>query len=155
VQDNSAAKKVFQRLIRKSPEYMTLYIEPAKKIFLQEKKSIKYQVFLQQQYAQQPSSRLAIALLEHYATTNKLENARQFLPEVLAKTPSFDVYNFALRFLRPESVQLADTWRGLSSFLQAMQENKAEFICTQCGYESHAIQWHCPSCRNWSSMKPV
>jgi lipopolysaccharide biosynthesis regulator YciM len=155
VKDNSAAKKVIQRLIKKSPEFMTLYIEPAKKIFLQVKESTKYEIFLQQQYAKQPSSRLAIALLEQYEATNKLEEARQFLPEVLAKTPSFDVYNFALRFLRPELMQLADTWRGLSSFLKAMQENKAEFVCTQCGYESHAIQWHCPSCRNWSSMKSV
>jgi lipopolysaccharide biosynthesis regulator YciM len=154
-QDNSAAKKVFQRLIRKSPEYMALYIEPAKQIFLQGKESTKYQGFLQQQYAHQPSTRLAIALLEHYVSTNKSEKARQFLFEVLAKTPSFSAYDFALRFLRPDSPQLADTWQGLSSFLKAMQEKNAEFVCTQCGYESHSIQWNCPSCRNWSSMKPV
>jgi lipopolysaccharide biosynthesis regulator YciM len=155
VQDNSAAKKVFQRLIRKSPEYMALYIEPAKQILLKGKESNKYQVFLQQQYAHQPSSRLAIALLEHYVATNKTEKAQQFLSEVLEAKPSFGVYNFAFRFLRPDSIQLVDTWQGLSNFLKTMQENKAEFVCTQCGYESYTIQWHCPSCRNWSSMKPV
>lgn len=154
-QDNSAAKKVFQRLIKKSPEYMALYIEPAKQIFLEGKESNKYQDFLQQQYAHQPSTSLAIALLEHYATTNKSEKTRQFLSEVLAKTPSFAVYDFSLRFFRSDSMQLGETWQGLSSFLKTMQEKKAEFVCTQCGYESHAIQWHCPSCRNWSSMKPV
>lgn len=155
VQDNSTAKKVFKRLVRKSPEYMELYIEPAKQIYLQGKESNKYQDFLQQQYAHQPSTRLAIALLEHYATTNKSEKAREFLSDVLAKTPSFDAYNFALRFLQSDSMQLADTWHGLSQFLKTMQEKRAEFVCTQCGYESHAIQWNCPSCRNWSSMKPV
>jgi lipopolysaccharide biosynthesis regulator YciM len=153
--DNSSAKKVFQRLIRKRPEYMALYIEPAKRIFLQGTESTKYQKFLQQQYARQPSTHLAIALLEHYATANKSEQAQQFLSEVLAKAPSFGVYDFAFRFLRSDSMQIADTWQGLSSFLKATQEKKAEFVCTQCGYESHAIQWHCPSCRNWSSMKPV
>lgn len=154
-QDNTSAKKVFLRLVRKSPEFMELYIEPAKQVFPQGKESSKYQDFLQQQYIKQPSTRLAIALLEHYANTNKTEKARQFLSEVLAKTPSFGAYDFALRFLRSDSLLLADTWQGLSSFLKTMQQKKAEFVCTQCGYESHAIQWHCPSCRNWSSMKPV
>lgn len=155
VQDNSAAKKVFQRLVRKSPEYMELYIEPAKQIFLRGKESTKYQIFLQQQYTHQPSTRLAIALLEHYETMNKPEKTRQFLLEVLAKTPSFGAYDFALGFLQSDTMQLSDTRQGLSNFLKAMQEKKAEFVCTQCGYESHAIQWNCPSCRNWASMKPV
>jgi len=155
VQDNSAAKKVFKRLVKKSPEYMELYIEPAKNIFLRGKQSAKYQIFLQQQYSRQPSTRLAIALLEHYETTNKPEKAREFLFEVLAKTPSFGAYDFALRFLRSDAIQLTNTLYGLSNFLKTMQEKKAEFVCTQCGYESHAIQWSCPSCRNWSSMKSV
>ncbi|MFT5224391.1 MAG: lipopolysaccharide biosynthesis regulator YciM [Polaribacter sp.] len=155
VQYYPAAKKVFERLIRKNPEYIALYIEPAKQIFIQGKESTKYQEFLEQQYERQPSTRLAIALLEHYATTNKSEKARQFLSEVLKEIPSLGAYDFALRFLRSDSMQLADAWQGLSIFLKAMQEKKAEFVCTQCGYESHAIQWRCPSCRNWSSMKPV
>ncbi|MFT4608553.1 MAG: lipopolysaccharide biosynthesis regulator YciM, partial [Chitinophagales bacterium] len=154
-QDNSAAKKVFERLIRKSPEYMALYIEPAKQIFMQGKESTKYQDFLEQQYELRPSTRLAIALLEYYATTKQSEKARQFLSQVLKEIPSLGAYDFAFRFLRSDSMQLADAWQGLSIFLKAMQEKKAEFVCTQCGYESHAIQWSCPSCRNWSSMKPV
>jgi lipopolysaccharide biosynthesis regulator YciM len=155
VQYYPAAKKVFERLIRTNPEYMVLYIEPAKQIFIQGKESTKYQEFLEQQYERQPSTRLAIALLEYYATTNKSEKARQFLSEVLKEIPSLGAYDFALRFLRSDSMQLADAWQGLSIFLKAMQEKKAEFVCTQCGYESHAIQWSCPSCSNWSSMKPV
>ncbi|MFT5664931.1 MAG: lipopolysaccharide biosynthesis regulator YciM [Gammaproteobacteria bacterium] len=154
-QNLTAAKKVFQRLVKRSPEYMELYLDPAKKIFLQGKDSTVYQKFLQQQYALQPSTQLAIALLEFYATTKKPEKARQFLSEVLEKSPSFGAYDFALRFLQSDSTQLADTWEGLSNFLKAMQNKKLDFVCTQCGYESHAIQWNCPSCRNWSSMKPV
>ena len=134
---------------------MALYIEPAKQIFLQGKESSVYQNFLQEQYMIQPSTRLAVALLEYYTTNDKAEKARQFLSEVLAKTPSLGAYDFALRFLRSDTIRLADTWEGLSRYLKMMQDKKSEFVCTQCGYESHAIQWNCPSCRNWSSMKPV
>jgi lipopolysaccharide biosynthesis regulator YciM len=154
-QDHPAAKKIFQRLIIKNPEYMTLYIEPAKQLFQQGNESTQYQAFLQQQYLSKPSTHLAIALLEHYVRTKQSEKAKEFLTVVLTKTPSFGAYDFALQFLRIDSMGLTDTWEGLSNFLKEMQEKKTEFVCTQCGYGSHAIQWHCPSCRNWSSMKSV
>ena len=67
----SEARKLFQRLVRQNPDYLGLYIEPAKQIFL-ENDSAVYQAFLQDQYQQHPSTRLAIALLEHYASNNEI-----------------------------------------------------------------------------------
>jgi lipopolysaccharide biosynthesis regulator YciM len=154
-QEQLAAKKLFQRLIIKNPEFMALYIEPAKQIFLKGNEPAQYQALLKQQYISGPSTSLAVALLEHYVETNQSEKAIEFLTEVLAKTPSFGAYDFALHFRREDSIPLTDMWKGLSEFLKAMQEKKVEFVCTQCGYESHSIQWHCPSCRSWSSMKSI
>jgi lipopolysaccharide biosynthesis regulator YciM len=151
----ASAKKIFQRLIKHNPEYMDLYIVPAREIYLQANDLGGFQNFLQNQYQKQPSNRLAIALIEHYASVNQIEKARQFLSEVLDKSPSFEAYEFALRFLKSEPAHLSDTWNGLSSFLKSIRNKKIEFVCSQCGYESHAIQWNCPSCRHWSSMKPV
>lgn len=154
-QNNAQAQKIFQLIIIKNPEYMTLYIEPAKHIFLHANELDKYELFLQQQYQQQPSTQLAIALLEHYLATNKLAQARQFLSEVLDKVSSFGAYDLALQFIRSDSTERTDSWQGLSNLLKLMQEKKTQFVCTQCGYGSQSIQWHCPSCRRWSSMKPV
>ena len=142
----SAAKRIFQRLTRESPEYMALYIEPARQIYLNREPRI-YQQFLQQQYEQQASTRLAIALLEHYARNDEIDKAREFLSDILHKSPSFEAFDFALRFLKSNPDQLGETWDT--------QDKKAEFVCSRCGYESHAIQWLCPSCRNWASMKPI
>jgi lipopolysaccharide biosynthesis regulator YciM len=153
--NTEAAKKVFHRLISNNPEYMDLYIAPAREIYLLANQSKEYQKFLQNQYEYKPSNRLAIALIEHYASVNQVEKARQFLSEVLEKLPSVEAYEFALRFQKPAPISVNDTWNGLSVFLKSMKDKKAEFVCSQCGYESHAIQWNCPSCRRWSSMKPV
>jgi lipopolysaccharide biosynthesis regulator YciM len=150
----SAAKRIFQRLIRESPDYMALYIEPARHIYLNREASV-YQDFLQNQYRQHPSTRLAIAMLEHYARNDEIETARQFLSDILQKSPSFEAFEFALRFLKSNPDQLGETWETLSTFLKSIQDKKTEYVCARCGYESHAIQWLCPSCRNWASMKPV
>ena len=150
----SAAKKNFQRLVKQKPEYMGLYIEPARQIYLERDRRM-YQEFLQSQYEKHPSTRLAMALLEYYTRDNQVEKARQFLSDILRGTPSFEAFEFALRFVRSNPDQLDETWETLSTFLKALQDKKTEYVCSRCGYESHAIQWLCPSCRNWASMKPV
>jgi lipopolysaccharide biosynthesis regulator YciM len=152
--NHSAAKKIFLRLVRESPDYMGLYIEPARSIYLNREARV-YQDFLQNQYRQHPSTRLAVALLEHYARNDEIEKARQFLSDILHKSPSFEAFEFALRFLKSNPDQLSETWETLSTFLKSVQDKKIEYVCSRCGYESHAIQWLCPSCRNWASMRPV
>jgi len=150
----SAARKLFSRLVRQRPDYMVLFIEPARQIF-PPNEDRQYQDFLQEQYRHQPSTRIAMALLEHYARNNEVVKARDFLSDILSQSPSFEAFEFALRFLKSNPEQLDETWDSLSVFLRTLQEKKVEYICSRCGYESHAIQWLCPSCRNWASMKPV
>jgi lipopolysaccharide assembly protein B len=150
----AAAKKLFTRLVNQRPEYLPLYIEPARQIY-QDNEDWQYREFLQKQYQQHPSTRIAMALLEHYSRHDQIEMARQFLSDILRQSPSFEAFEFALRFLKSNPAQLGETWESLSEFLRAMQEKKIEFVCARCGYEGHAIQWLCPSCRSWASMKPV
>ena len=150
----AAAKGIIRRLIRHNPEYMTLYIEPARQIYHSSESRV-YLEFLQSQYQQHPSTQLAIALLEHYARNDEINQARQFLSDILNKSPSFEAFEFALRFLKSNPEQLGETWETLSTFLKTVQDKKTEFVCSRCGYGSHSIQWLCPSCRNWASMKPA
>jgi lipopolysaccharide biosynthesis regulator YciM len=150
----STARRLFTHLVREHPHYMALYIEPARLIFSNNDED-RYQEFLQEQYQRQPSTRIAMALLEYYARNEEIEKARHFLSDILRQSPSFEAFEFALRFLRSDPEQLDETWDTLSVFLKTMQDKKVEYICSRCGYESHAIQWLCPSCRNWASMKPV
>jgi lipopolysaccharide biosynthesis regulator YciM len=151
--NTGTAKGIFLRLIRQSPEYMALFIEPARQIY-HSNESRAYQEFLQDQYQQHPSSQLAIALLEHYADDDEIGKAQQFLSDILNKSPSFEAFEFALRLRKSNPDQLDETWETLSTFLKTLQDKKTEYICSRCGYGSHTIQWLCPSCRNWASMKP-
>jgi lipopolysaccharide assembly protein B len=152
--DIPAAKRLFTRLASQHPEYMALYIEPARQIYQQDRGQL-YQEFLEEQYRLHPSTRIAMALLEYYARNDEIEKAREFLSNILRQSPSFEAFEFALRFLKSDPDQLVETWDSLSAFLKSMQDNKVEYVCSRCGYDSHSIQWLCPSCRNWASMKPV
>ncbi len=151
--NTSKAKRILNRLVQQSPDYMPLYLEPARQIY-RASDDRAYQTFLQDQYQRNPSTRLAVALLEQYADFGEIEKVRQFLSEILLKSPSVGVFEFALQFLKSNPEQMAETWETLSLFLKALQEKKIEYVCSHCGCDSHTIQWLCPSCRNWNSMKP-
>ncbi|MER2471941.1 lipopolysaccharide assembly protein LapB [Photorhabdus laumondii] len=32
---------------------------------------------------------------------------------------------------------------------------KPNYRCHKCGFTSHSLYWHCPSCRSWDSIKPI
>lgn len=32
---------------------------------------------------------------------------------------------------------------------------KPDYRCHKCGFTSHSLYWHCPSCRSWDTIKPI
>ncbi len=43
----------------------------------------------------------------------------------------------------------------LQEITRKLLENKPIYHCTQCGFDSKSLYWHCPSCKSWSSIKPI
>jgi len=32
---------------------------------------------------------------------------------------------------------------------------KPHYRCRQCGFSTHSLYWHCPSCKGWGTIKPI
>jgi len=43
----------------------------------------------------------------------------------------------------------------LQELTNKLLENKPVYHCTQCGFNAKTMYWHCPSCKSWSSIKPI
>lgn len=43
----------------------------------------------------------------------------------------------------------------LQEITSKLLENKPVYHCTQCGFDSKTLYWHCPGCKSWSSIKPI
>ncbi len=43
----------------------------------------------------------------------------------------------------------------LRSFTQALVADKPAYRCNHCGFEGKKMRWHCPSCKDWSTIKPI
>jgi len=43
----------------------------------------------------------------------------------------------------------------LRSFTEALVADKPAYRCNSCGFEGKKMRWHCPSCKDWSTIKPI
>ena len=42
----------------------------------------------------------------------------------------------------------------LRSFTEALVADKPAYRCEDCGFKGKKLFWHCPSCRDWATIKP-
>lgn len=43
----------------------------------------------------------------------------------------------------------------LDDIVEKLIARKPRYACHNCGFETKAIYWQCPSCKEWSSVKPI
>jgi len=43
----------------------------------------------------------------------------------------------------------------LQAFTQQMIHNKPVYQCNACGFDGKALHWHCPTCQEWGTIKPI
>lgn len=43
----------------------------------------------------------------------------------------------------------------LKELLEKFVNNRPAYICSNCGYTAKTMDWHCPSCRQWNTVRPM
>ncbi len=66
-------------------------------------------------------------------------------------------------FYRLMDYHLADAEEGrakeslttLQSLVGEQLKIKPHYRCRKCGFSTHSLYWHCPSCKGWGTIKPI
>jgi lipopolysaccharide biosynthesis regulator YciM len=43
----------------------------------------------------------------------------------------------------------------LKELTQRLLEEKSPYRCRNCGFKAKILKWHCPSCKEWASIRPI
>lgn len=43
----------------------------------------------------------------------------------------------------------------LKELTRGLLEEKLPYRCDSCGFKAKMLQWHCPSCKDWASIRPI
>ncbi len=73
----------------------------------------------------------------------------------LEKYPSLDGISQLLSLGSADNGgELQGMVRGLKTAVNVMQKDQTAYQCKRCGFKANTLYWLCPSCHNWSSVKP-
>ncbi len=151
----SVATRLLNQLLKSTPQMIELFIKPAREIYLKSGSVDQYQKFLTAQYDKTPVTRVALELLESYQSSDKHEFLMSFLHQAMERSPSLDLYDFAFKYFNSRPQKIEEVWTGLASHFNKINIKRVAYICNVCGYESQAMHWNCPSCKTWSTFKPL
>ncbi|MCD6046558.1 MAG: N-acetylglucosaminyl transferase [Gammaproteobacteria bacterium] len=84
--------------------------------------------------------------------------ALQYLQTELKKHPSLRGILFLIELQNQQKLFDEKQWSELQTFYnlaQGILHRRAYYRCGHCGFSGRMLFWQCPSCKRWSTMKPI
>jgi len=115
-----------------------------------------YREFLENCLTKTSSISIVLAVAESVKEEKGDEAAAKYIANHLKKTPT-------LRGLKQLIDLNVDSAHGISkqnlyilrSFAEALVADRPAYRCIECGFEGKRLNWRCPSCKKWSSTRPI
>lgn len=112
--------------------------------------------FLWECLAEYPSVSVILALTELISQRDGDELATQFLSEQLAQHPSLrGLSKLARLYAAQSNADSRSPLKLLQQLLNQFVKDKPSYRCVQCGFSASKLYWHCPGCKNWSTVRPI
>lgn len=83
--------------------------------------------------------------------------AQSLLTRQLVKNPTMKGFYRLIDYhiAEAEEGSAKESLTTLQALVGEQLKLKPHHRCRKCGYSTHALHWHCPSCRSWGSIKPI
>ncbi len=101
---------------------------------------------------------LILTLAEHYLNTRGVDFASEYIEQQLQKRASIKGLNalIELNLSRlEESEREQSHYNVLHNLIDQLLQNKPNLRCRKCGFGAQSLHWQCPSCKSWSTVKPI
>ena len=114
-----------------------------------------YRQFLESAIEKNPDARIISALVEVTQARKGKMAGQRLLLEIVRKYPNLDGLYQLLRnrnvpdLFKGESIDL----ELIATLLSQSMGQSREYQCRQCGFNSSALHWQCPGCREWGSVQ--
>ena len=150
------AIKALKRVPEQDPDFLSEVIEPLvtchRKMNMMEE-CIDY---FEQILAEHPRASLIFVIGEYLRSERDSDLAIDFVSSQLTKHPSIRGLN-RLIYWHLESAHgtVRAKLQMLYDITSRFLDNKPIYRCSQCGYGGKLMHWQCPSCKEWSKLKPI
>ncbi|HDZ45759.1 hypothetical protein LCGC14_0191710 [marine sediment metagenome] len=161
--DNGHYARAIERLdsiSRQETVHIPTMLPALKRAYLRNDDDAGYEAHLYRLLEQAPYTSIIIALGQLVHHRDGVDKAIELIGERLRSAPSLGGLDYLID-LYIESQRLSgkpspDTrLLLLKHHTDALLLNRTRHRCQRCGFASDALQWQCPSCRYWGTIKPI
>lgn len=116
----------------------------------------EYESYLRHCLSYAPSATVILALADVIKADRGVYAAGAFITDELKHRPSIKGFNRLIAMhIEHGSENARDSLKTLQSLIGTLEVSKPRYLCQKCGFSGRLLVWQCPSCKKWSTTKPI
>lgn len=153
-------RKAIEQLLRvpeQDKELVPEILDMLRTCYQQAGREGEWVAFLRRCVEENTGATAELMLAEIIAEHEGHEAAQVYITHQLQQHPTMRVFHQLMDY------HLSDAEEGrareslvvLRDMVGEQLRSKPRYRCQKCGFTAYTLYWHCPSCRAWSSVKPI
>lgn len=150
------AIRYYENIKEQDPDYLSEIIYPLADCYEKLAKEIDFYTFLQKCLQKHPRISIVLAMADYLQRRHGQTEAVNFIAEQLRVRPSVRGLQrlISLNLMKAEGAA-KDNLLILHDLTINLLRSKPIYRCQNCGFNGRVLHWLCPSCKKWSTVKPI
>ena len=156
-EEYSAAVNALQRVLDQDKEMVSETLPILQTCYQHLEKPEAWAEFLARCVALNSGAAAELLLVDVIERREGPENAQVYINQQLRQHPTMRMFHRLMDFhlSEAEDGQAKESLQVLRDMVGEQIRTKPRYRCNKCGFTSHSLYWHCPSCKSWASIKPI
>lgn len=151
------AVESLQRVISQDRELVSETLEMLQTCYQQLGKTAEWAEFLQRAVEENTGADAELMLADIIEARDGSEAAQVYITRQLQRHPTMRVFHKLMDYHLNEAEEgrAKESLMVLRDMVGEKVRSKPRYRCQKCGFTAYTLYWHCPSCRAWSTIKPI
>lgn len=155
--DYAKAVESLLKVIDQDKDLVSETLEMLQTCYLQLGKTDEWADFLQRCVEENTGAAAELMLAEIVERREGADAAQGYVTRQLQRHPTMRVFHKLMDFHLNEAEEgrAKESLMVLREMVGEQVRSKPRYRCHKCGFTAYTMYWHCPSCRAWSTVKPI
>lgn len=155
--DYPHAADYLQQVIEQDKELVSETLEMLQICYQQLGKPGVWEAYLRRCVEEDTGATAELMLAEVIEQHKGIESAQEFITHRLRQHPTTRVFHRLMDYQLSEAEEgrAKESLAALREMVGEQLRTKPRYRCQKCGFTAFTMYWHCPSCRAWSTVKPI
>ncbi|HFT6174738.1 TPA: lipopolysaccharide assembly protein LapB [Klebsiella oxytoca] len=155
--DYAKAVESLERVIEQDKELVGETLEMLQTCYQQLGKIDEWEAFLRRCADENTGATADLMLAQILEQREGIESAQNYVTRQLERHPTMRVFHKLIDYHinEAEEGRAKQSLGVLRQMVGEQVRSKPRYRCQKCGFTAHTLYWHCPSCRLWSTIKPI